>query len=152
MLDFQAEGCRLEPKLWQVCLIDFYVVCAGGGKPDIYQRPGRDYHVCLGNHSLPTCRHRGSKQGCSRRKAVIHKQEHRLSRLSSLHTFYDTGVIGKFSVHMRVCVICAHSHIVLQVSKYFSEIFKKLAPDGHAVLVMKKGDTDQGVNKYLLFI
>lgn len=31
-----------------------------------------------------------------------------------------------------------------QVSKYFSEIFKKLAPEGHAVLVMKKGDTDQG--------
>ena len=32
-----------------------------------------------------------------------------------------------------------------QVSKYFSEIFKKLAPEGHAVLVMKKGDQDQGV-------
>jgi len=31
-----------------------------------------------------------------------------------------------------------------QVSKYFSEIFKKLAPYGHAVLVMKKGDMDQG--------
>lgn len=31
-----------------------------------------------------------------------------------------------------------------QVSKYFSEIFKKLVPDGHAVLVMKKGDQDQG--------
>ncbi|KAK3611250.1 hypothetical protein CHS0354_003879 [Potamilus streckersoni] len=31
-----------------------------------------------------------------------------------------------------------------QVSKYFSEIFKKLAPQGHAVLVMKKGDQDQG--------
>ncbi|WAR22164.1 SMC3-like protein [Mya arenaria] len=31
-----------------------------------------------------------------------------------------------------------------QVSKYFSEIFKKLAPDGHAQLVMKKGDTDPG--------
>lgn len=31
-----------------------------------------------------------------------------------------------------------------QVSKFFSEIFKKLVPDGHAVLVMKKGDTDQG--------
>lgn len=31
-----------------------------------------------------------------------------------------------------------------QVSKYFSEIFKKLAPQGHAQLVMKKGDTDQG--------
>ena len=31
------------------------------------------------------------------------------------------------------------------MSKYFSEIFKKLAPEGHAVLVMKKGDQDQGV-------
>ncbi|OWF38325.1 structural maintenance of chromosomes protein 3-like [Mizuhopecten yessoensis] len=30
-----------------------------------------------------------------------------------------------------------------QVSKYFSEIFKKLAPQGHAVLVMKKGDHEQ---------
>ncbi|KAL8567919.1 hypothetical protein ACOMHN_059041 [Nucella lapillus] len=30
-----------------------------------------------------------------------------------------------------------------QVSKYFSEIFKKLAPQGHAVLVMKKGEMDQ---------
>ncbi|KAK3095501.1 hypothetical protein FSP39_015420 [Pinctada imbricata] len=30
-----------------------------------------------------------------------------------------------------------------QVSKYFSEIFKNLVPQGHAVLVMKKGDTDQ---------
>ena len=30
-----------------------------------------------------------------------------------------------------------------QVSKYFSEIFKNLAPQGHAVLVMKKGDMDQ---------
>lgn len=36
--------------------------------------------------------------------------------------------------------------LCFQVSKYFSEIFKKLAPDGHAVLVMKKGDTDQGVS------
>ena len=34
-----------------------------------------------------------------------------------------------------------------QVSKYFSEIFKKLAPEGHAVLVMKKGDQDQGVGR-----
>ena len=31
-------------------------------------------------------------------------------------------------------------HYLLQVSKYFSEIFKKLVPQGHAVLVMKKGD------------
>ncbi|KAK7110449.1 structural maintenance of chromosomes protein 3-like [Littorina saxatilis] len=30
-----------------------------------------------------------------------------------------------------------------QVSKYFSEIFKKLVPQGHAVLVMKKGEVDQ---------
>ncbi|XP_025093657.1 structural maintenance of chromosomes protein 3-like [Pomacea canaliculata] len=30
-----------------------------------------------------------------------------------------------------------------QVSKYFSEIFKKLVPQGHAVLVMKKGEADQ---------
>ncbi|XP_046369014.1 structural maintenance of chromosomes protein 3-like [Haliotis rufescens] len=29
-----------------------------------------------------------------------------------------------------------------QVSKYFTEIFKKLAPQGHAVLVMKKGDSE----------
>ncbi|KAL8587035.1 Structural maintenance of chromosomes protein 3 [Nucella lapillus] len=29
-----------------------------------------------------------------------------------------------------------------QVSKYFSEIFKKLAPQGHAVLVMKKGEPE----------
>jgi chromosome segregation ATPase len=27
-----------------------------------------------------------------------------------------------------------------QVSKYFTEIFKKLVPQGHAVLVMKRGD------------
>ena len=33
-----------------------------------------------------------------------------------------------------------------QVSKYFSEIFKKLAPQGHAVLVMKKGEVDQQVS------
>ena len=32
---------------------------------------------------------------------------------------------------------------LLQVSKYFSEIFKKLAPQGCAVLVMKKGEVDQ---------
>ncbi|XP_064600089.1 structural maintenance of chromosomes protein 3-like [Liolophura sinensis] len=31
-----------------------------------------------------------------------------------------------------------------QVSKYFTEIFKKLVPHGHAVLVMRKGDQDQG--------
>jgi structural maintenance of chromosome 3 (chondroitin sulfate proteoglycan 6) len=31
----------------------------------------------------------------------------------------------------------------VQVSKYFSEIFKKLVPQGHAVLVMKKGEVDQ---------
>lgn len=31
-----------------------------------------------------------------------------------------------------------------QVSKYFSEIFKKLVPQGHAVLVMKKGDGGEG--------
>jgi len=36
------------------------------------------------------------------------------------------------------------------VSKYFSEIFKKLAPEGHAVLVMKKGDHDQGVSQYYM--
>ncbi|CAH1784036.1 unnamed protein product [Owenia fusiformis] len=29
-----------------------------------------------------------------------------------------------------------------QVSKYFTEIFKKLAPQGHAVLVMKKGEVE----------
>ncbi|XP_014677451.1 PREDICTED: structural maintenance of chromosomes protein 3-like [Priapulus caudatus] len=29
-----------------------------------------------------------------------------------------------------------------QVSKYFSEIFKKLAPQGHATLIMRKGDHD----------
>ena len=34
----------------------------------------------------------------------------------------------------------------VQVSKYFSEIFKKLAPQGHAVLVMKKGELDQQVS------
>ena len=33
-----------------------------------------------------------------------------------------------------------------QVSKYFTEIFKKLVPQGHAVLVMKRGDMD-GVNR-----
>lgn len=31
-----------------------------------------------------------------------------------------------------------------QVSKYFSEIFKKLVEKGHGVLVMKKGDAEQG--------
>ena len=30
-----------------------------------------------------------------------------------------------------------------QVSKYFTEIFKKLVPAGHAVLVMKRGDTGE---------
>lgn len=30
-----------------------------------------------------------------------------------------------------------------QVSKYFTEIFKKLVPAGHAVLVMKKGDAGE---------
>ena len=36
-----------------------------------------------------------------------------------------------------------------QVSKYFTEIFKKLAPIGHAVLVMKRGDTEvkEGIKK-----
>ena len=29
-----------------------------------------------------------------------------------------------------------------QVSKYFTEIFKKLVPQGHAVLVMKRGDIE----------
>ncbi len=29
-----------------------------------------------------------------------------------------------------------------QVSKFFTEIFKKLAPAGHAVLVMKRGDLE----------
>ena len=29
-----------------------------------------------------------------------------------------------------------------QVSKYFTEIFKKLAPTGHAVLNMKRGDIE----------
>ena len=35
-----------------------------------------------------------------------------------------------------------------QVSKYFTEIFKKLAPQGHAVLVMKRGDVE-GVRVFL---
>uniref|UniRef100_T1JG50 Structural maintenance of chromosomes protein n=1 Tax=Strigamia maritima TaxID=126957 RepID=T1JG50_STRMM len=30
-----------------------------------------------------------------------------------------------------------------QVSKYFSEVFKKLVPQGHATLVMKKGDQEE---------
>ena len=34
-----------------------------------------------------------------------------------------------------------------QVSKYFTEIFKKLVPNGHAVLIMKKGEADQDVSK-----
>lgn len=33
-------------------------------------------------------------------------------------------------------------HVSLQVSKYFTEIFKRLVPQGHAVLVMKRGDLD----------
>ena len=39
--------------------------------------------------------------------------------------------------------------MILQVSKYFSEIFKKLAPYGHAVLVMKKGDMDQVLSQFI---
>lgn len=31
-----------------------------------------------------------------------------------------------------------------QVSKYFSEVFKKLVPSGHAQLVMKTADGDEG--------
>lgn len=31
-----------------------------------------------------------------------------------------------------------------QVSKYFSEVFKKLAPSGHAQLVMKTADGEEG--------
>lgn len=30
--------------------------------------------------------------------------------------------------------------IIFQVSKYFSEVFKKLVPSGHAQLVMKTAD------------
>ena len=37
----------------------------------------------------------------------------------------------------------------LQVSKYFTEIFKKLVPQGHAVLVMKRGDIDGEVQTWL---
>ena len=36
-----------------------------------------------------------------------------------------------------------------QVSKYFTEIFKKLAPIGHAVLVMKRGDTEVRGRNYI---
>lgn len=31
-----------------------------------------------------------------------------------------------------------------QVSKYFSEVFKKLVPSGHAQLVMKTADGEEG--------
>jgi len=31
-----------------------------------------------------------------------------------------------------------------KVSKYFSEVFKKLVPSGHAQLVMKTADGDEG--------
>ena len=43
------------------------------------------------------------------------------------------------------CVIRAFSERVVrfQVSKFFTEIFRKLAPQGHAVLVMKRGDAEQ---------
>ncbi|XP_029645024.1 structural maintenance of chromosomes protein 3 isoform X1 [Octopus sinensis] len=34
-----------------------------------------------------------------------------------------------------------------QVSKYFTEIFKKLVPQGHAVLVMRKGDQEHHENE-----
>lgn len=34
--------------------------------------------------------------------------------------------------------------IFFKVSKYFSEVFKKLVPSGHAQLVMKTADGDEG--------
>lgn len=40
-----------------------------------------------------------------------------------------------------------------QVSKYFSEVFKKLAPQGHAQLVMKSDNEDEsevGLNVFFL--
>ena len=39
------------------------------------------------------------------------------------------------------------------MSKYFTEIFKKLVPAGHGVLVMKKGESEQevGSNNLLFF-
>lgn len=35
-------------------------------------------------------------------------------------------------------------HLSFKVSKYFSEVFKKLVPSGHAQLVMKTADGDEG--------
>lgn len=41
-----------------------------------------------------------------------------------------------------------------QVSKYFSEVFKKLVPQGHATLVMKTDTDDSGstVSNYFMFL
>lgn len=38
-----------------------------------------------------------------------------------------------------------------QVSKYFSEVFKKLVPQGHATLVMKTDNDDSGSTVSIYF-
>jgi len=37
-----------------------------------------------------------------------------------------------------------YNNFYFKVSKYFSEVFKKLVPSGHAQLVMKTADGDEG--------
>lgn len=40
--------------------------------------------------------------------------------------------------------IIIHIIFFVKVSKYFSEVFKKLVPSGHAQLVMRTADGDEG--------
>ena len=44
------------------------------------------------------------------------------------------------------------SFTFFQVSRYFTEIFKKLCPQGHGVLVMKKGEIEGDVCPVFFFM
>lgn len=58
---------------------------------------------------------------------------------------YDKHIVPS-CLRLKFIRLACSFEWLFQVSKYFSEIFKKLAPQGHAVLVMKKGDLDQNVS------
>lgn len=47
-------------------------------------------------------------------------------------------------VFIEIRIKIFKSFSCIQVSKYFSEVFKKLVPSGHAQLVMKTADGDEG--------
>ena len=63
----------------------------------------------------------------------------------SVGCFVFCQMLTPTCVHLVGAVLWLFCNVCFQVSKYFSEIFKKLAPQGHAVLVMKKGEVDQQV-------